>query len=149
MSKLASSVFALAWILPCLAVNAQKPVTVLIEPTRHDVAPGETVTLKVFVRNNLAAAPPLVIDATARFTDDGIERISSASLELHVSHPAHVNGIRFAIPDPLSYVPGSAVANGRRLIAIADGRYLTVQLDADIAEQQTVLITLDVIRPAL
>jgi len=150
MSKLASGVLALVWMMPCLAANVQRPVTVLMAPTKHDLAPGETVTLKVFVRNNLTAAPPLVIDAAAKFTDDeGNEHVASTSLELYVSHPAHVDRIRLIVPCPLAYVPGSAAANGQRLTAVVEGQWVNVQLDADIPEQQTVLVTLDVVRPPL
>jgi len=132
----------------CAAQCAQKPVMVLMEPTRHDIAPGETVTLKLFVRNNLTAAPPLVLSATASFIDDdGNEQISTGSLDLPVSHPVHVSHVRLAIPDALAYVPNTAAANGRPVSASPDGASLDVLLDADIPEQQTVLVTLDVTRP--
>lgn len=148
MSKRVCSVLVLAWMPPCVAFGAQKPLTVLIAPTKHDIAPGETVTLKMFVRNNLTAAPPLTIDATAKYTDDdGNEQASSASFHLTVGRTVHVGIIRLTIPDPLVYVPGTAAANGQPLAATPSGQRLSVQLDADIPEQQTVLVTLDVIRP--
>ncbi len=133
--------------LSCAAWGAHTP-QVLMAPTRSDIAPGETITLKVFVKNSLSVAPPLVIDATAEFIDDdGTEQVSSASLDLPVSHPVHVDRIRLVIPDPLTYVYGTAAANGQPLTAAPDGQWLSVTLDADIPERQTVLVTLDVIRP--
>lgn len=146
MWKSALGAFGLLLLASC--AGAQRPVMVLMAPTKHDIAPGETVTLKVFVRNNLAAAPPLTIDATARFVDDdGSERVSSASLDLPVARTVHVGLIRLTIPEPLVYVPGTAAANGQPLAATPSDQRLSVQLDADIPEQQTVLVTLDVIRP--
>jgi hypothetical protein len=150
MARQAVRVFALLWLASCLALGTERPVMVLMAPTRHDIAPGETVTLKVFVRNNLTATPPLTLSATARFIDDdGNEQVSTAFLDLPVSHSVHVSRIRLGIPDPLAYVPNTAAADGQPLAATPDGQSLNVLLDADVPEQQTVLITLDVCRPAL
>jgi len=141
-----------AWVLLCSACcsacGAQAPLTVLMAATRHDIAPGETVTLAVYLSNNLTVSPPLALWATTSFIgDDGTEQVSTATLDLPVSRPVRVRRIRLAIPDPLEYVPNTAAANGQSVTATAQGQSLEVLLDTNIAEQQTLLVTLDVRRP--
>jgi hypothetical protein len=141
-----------AWALVCWAwcsaCGAQAPLTVRMTPTRYDVAPGQTITLGVYLSNNLTVSPPLYFWAMASFIrDDGSEQVSTATLDLPVSRPVHVRRIRLAIPDPLEYVPNSAAAKGQPLTATAQGQSLEVLLDTSIAEQQTLLVTLDVRRP--
>ena len=149
MGMRAVCVYALILLAPCSAGAAlEGPVTVLMAPTRHDVAPGETVTINVFVKNNLTASPPLVLSATASFVDDdGNQQVTTATLDLAVMHPIHVHQVTFAIPDPLVYVPHTTATKGRPLTAAANGKSLSIILDTDIAEQDTVLVTLDVSRP--
>ncbi len=148
MRKSAVSTFVLILLFSCAAIGAQKPLTAFISPTRHDIAPGEIVTLKVFIKNNLSLAPPLVLVATTSFfDDDGSEHISTASFDLTVSRPIYVGRLKINIPSPLVYVPDTAAFNGQNLAATPDGQYINVLLNTYVAEQQTVLVTLDVTRP--
>ena len=133
---------------PAHAAVEQGPLTVLVASDRFHIAPGETITLRVFVKNNLPASSPITLSAEASFIDNGGNlQLSAAAADLIVKHPVHVRQLRVSIPYPLEYVPNTAISNGRALPATAEDRSLSILLDADIAEQAAVFLTLDVISP--
>lgn len=130
-----------------ICAQTQAPVTVAMEPARHDVALGETVTLNVSVTNNSAASDPITLVATVSYTPrGGTPQVSTATLDLAVRRPLHVDNVMLSIPDPLSYVPNSATYSGKPLPATLAGQSLTVTLNQDIAELGKLLFTINVIR---
>ena len=131
------------------AAEEQGPLTVIVASDRYYITPGETITLRVFVRNDLVAGPPILLTAEASFTDDGGNtQLSTAGAELTVNRTVHVRQLSFSIPGPLAYVAGTAVWNGQPVSATAEGQSVSVLLDTDIAEQGSVALTLDVASPA-
>jgi|GEM_PF-2534155 len=127
--------------------QAQGPVTATMEPARHDIALGESVTLTVSVKNNCVVTPPITFTATASFIGAGGKPIvTTDTLTLKVNGTVHVGQVKLTVPQPLAYVPNTALLSGKPLVVTASGGLLTVVLERDIAEQATSLFTIGVTR---